>query len=348
LSRKSLSAGKKQYLARKILEYFKLSNSAICIRMKEAVFVKRNAERWRSYEESSTDDPDELTSRFVALTDDLSYARTFYPGSPVLKYLNGLTSQLHRTLYSNRKEDTGRLRTFWKYELPYVCFQVRYKLLYSLLIFLAAVLIGGVSAANDDTFVRLILGDGYVNQTLENIKNGDPLAIYKSGSSADMFLAITVNNIRVSFMAFAGGILFSTGTVFVLLQNGIMLGAFQYFFFERDLLMSSILKIWIHGTLEISAIVIAGAAGLVMGNSLLFPGTFSRLDSFRSGAKKGLKLAVGLVPIFISAGLLESFITRLTLPVWASAGIILASAVFIIWYFLIYPYRLYGDRKSDI
>jgi uncharacterized membrane protein SpoIIM required for sporulation len=311
--------------------------------MKEAVFVKRNAERWRSYEESETDDPDVLTSRFVALTDDLSYARTFYPGSSVLKYLNALTAQLHRTLYSNRKEDRGRIITFWKYELPYISFQARNQLLYAFLIFAVTILIGCVSAANDDTFVRLILGDGYVNQTLENIKNGDPLAIYKSSSSTDMFMAITVNNIRVAFMAFAAGIVFSAGTVFVLVQNGIMLGAFQYFFFERDLLLHSILKIWIHGTLEISAIVIAGAAGLVMGNSLLFPGTFSRLESFKVGAKKGLKLAIGLVPVFVAAGFLESFVTRLTLPVWGSAAIIAVSAIFIIWYFVIYPRRLYGN-----
>ena len=310
--------------------------------MKEAVFVKRNSERWQSYEESQTTDPDELTSRFISLTDDLSYARTFYPGSPVLRYLNGLTSQLHRKLYSNRREDQGRIKTFWMYELPLISFQARYNLLYAFLFFAAAFLVGAVSAANDETFVRLILGDEYVNQTLENIKNGDPLAIYKSQSSADMFLAITVNNIKVSFMAFVLGVIFSAGTLFIMIQNGIMLGAFQYFFFEKGLLLQSTLKIWIHGTLEISAIVIAGAAGLVIGNSLLFPGTFSRLESFKKGAKKGLKMAVGLVPIFIAAGFLESFVTRLTLPIWASASIIGISAIFIVWYFVIYPKRLYG------
>ena len=310
--------------------------------MKEAVFVKRNSERWQSYEESQTTDPDELTSRFISLTDDLSYARTFYPGSPVLRYLNGLTSQLHRKLYSNRREDQGRVKTFWMYELPLISFQARYNLLYAVLFFAVAFLVGAVSAANDETFVRLILGDEYVNQTLENIKNGDPLAIYKSQSSADMFLAITVNNIKVSFMAFVLGVIFSAGTLFVMIQNGIMLGAFQYFFFEKGLLLQSVLKIWIHGTLEISAIVIAGAAGLVIGNSLLFPGTFSRLESFKKGAKKGLKMAIGLVPIFITAGFLESFVTRLTLPIWASAGIIGISAIFIVWYFVIYPKQLYG------
>jgi uncharacterized membrane protein SpoIIM required for sporulation len=311
--------------------------------MKEAVFVKRNSARWQSYEEHPSDDPDELTARFITLTDDLSYARTFYPGSTVLRYLNGLTSQVHGKLYSNRKEDAGRIRTFWVYELPYEFYKARFQLLYASLFFLVAFLIGSLSAAKDDTFVRLILGDSYVNTTLDNISKGDPLAIYKSQSSADMFLAITVNNIRVSFIAFTLGIFFSVGTLFVMIQNGIMLGAFQYFFFEKGLLAASILKIWIHGTLEISAIIIAGAAGLVMGNSLLFPGTFSRKESFRSGAKQGLKMVIGLVPIFITAGFLESFVTRLPLPVWASVSIIAVSAAFVIWYFVIYPRKRFAS-----
>src|SRR3546814_13017991 len=84
-----------------------------------------------------------------------------------------------------------------------------------------------------------------------------------------------------------------------------MLGAFQFFFYQKGLLLTSVLSIWIHGTLEISAIIIAGSAGLVMGNSLLFPGTWSRLESFRRGARRGLKIVIGLVPVFITAALLE-------------------------------------------
>jgi uncharacterized membrane protein SpoIIM required for sporulation len=312
--------------------------------MKEAVFVRRNAERWKSYEEYESNDPDELTARFIALTDDLSYARTFYPGTTILKYLNGLTSQIHGKLYSNKKEETGRIRTFWVDELPYVFYEARFHLLYALLFFLGACLVGALSAAHDETFVRLILGDRYVNQTMTNIKSGDPLAIYKSGSSADMFLAITVNNIRVAFMAFSMGVVYSVGSLYIMIQNGIMLGSFQYFFYDQGLLLTAVLKIWIHGTLEISAIVIAGGAGLVVGNSLLFPGTFSRMESFKRGAKRGLKMAVGLVPVFVAAGFLESFVTRLTLPVWVSVTIIGSSAAFIIWYFVIYPRKRFLTR----
>ncbi len=310
--------------------------------MKETIFVKRNAARWKSYEVEPSEHPDILTARFIALTDDLSYARTFYPDAAIVNYLNGLTAQTHRALYSNRKEDAGRLKTFWLSELPYEFYQARRYLLYAFLFFAAALVIGMVSAANDETFVRLILGDAYVDKTLENIRQGDPLAVYKSAGPADMFFAITLNNIRVAFLCFAFGLCFSAGTLFVILQNGIMLGAFQYFFYQKDLLLASVLKIWIHGTLEISAIIIAGAAGLVVGNSLLFPGTYSRLESFKRGAKRGLKMVIGLVPVFVVAGFLESFVTRLTLPAAVSAAIILLSAAFVLWYFVLYPRNRFG------
>lgn len=319
--------------------------------MREAAFVKRNADKWRDIEENPPiagrqTDPDELVDNFVELTDDLSYARTFYPDANVTRYLNGLAAQMHRGLMQNRREEQGRFILFWKYELPALFYQSQRLLVVAALVFLAACVLGWVSAAHDNTFVRLILGDAYVNMTLENIKKGDPLGVYNSMEQSTMFVQITLNNIYVAFRTFIFGLFASFGTVVMLFYNGVMLGSFQYFFYERGLLLDSVLKIWIHGTLEISAIVIAGCAGLTVGNSLLFPGTFSRLESFKRGIKQGLKIAIGLVPIFITAGFLESFVTRLTLPAPVSAGIIAVSAAFIVWYFIIYPIQLNRRLRS--
>ena len=314
--------------------------------MREALFIRRNADKWRDMEQNPTRDPDELTDRFVELTDDLSYARTFYPNAKVTRYLNGLTAQMHRGLMQNRPDDRSRFITFWKYELPLLFYRSQRLLALSVGIFLAACVLGWVSAAHDDTFVRLILGDQYVNMTLENIKKGDPLGVYDSSDQATMFVQITLNNIYVAFRTFVFGLFASFGTIAMLFYNGVMLGSFQYFFHERGLLLDSVLKIWIHGTLEISAIIIAGCAGLTVGNSLLFPGTYSRLDSFKRGVKQGLKIAIGLVPIFIMAGFLESFVTRLTLPPAVSGAIILLSALFIGWYFILYPISLNRTDRS--
>ena len=313
--------------------------------MRESLFVKRNTDKWKAIEQNPSRNPDELTERFVELTDDLSYARTFYPDSNVTRYLNGLAAQMHRGLMQNRRDDRSRFVTFWKYELP-LLFRESHKLLaVSAGVFLIACVLGWVSAAHDNTFVRLILGDQYVNMTLENIKKGDPLGVYDSSDQATMFVQITLNNIYVAFRTFIFGLFASFGSIAMLFYNGVILGAFQYFFYERGLLLDAVLKIWIHGTLEISAIVIAGCAGLTLGNSLLFPGTFSRVDSFKRGIKQGLKIAIGLVPIFVVAGFLESFVTRLTLPPVVSGSIILVSAAFIIWYFVLYPITLNRRMK---
>jgi uncharacterized membrane protein SpoIIM required for sporulation len=313
--------------------------------MREAAFLHREREKWQQFESLLADpgqaDPDLLADLFVELTDDLSYARTFYPDSNTAAYLNQLTSVVHQRIYRNRRERSGRIGRFWKYELPLLYRRYHRTLLLSSIIFAIGLMIGAVSAANDDTFVRLILGDGYVNMTLENIEKGDPMGVYGRENESEMFFAITFNNIRVAFFAFGAGIALSVGAVWVLVSNGLMLGAFQYFFHQKGLLLTSALAIWIHGTLEISAIIIAGCAGLAVGNSILFPGTYTRAQSFTQGARDGMKMVVGLVPIFIMAGFLESFVTRhSSVSPLLSAGIIMISLAFVIGYFVIYPIHL--------
>lgn len=322
--------------------------------MKEITFLNQNADKWQQFEaliaSKGGSNPDLMADLFIQLTDDLSYSKTNYPKSKTTQYLNSIAARVHQEIYKNKKEKSGRIITFWKYELPFIFKNSQKQLFYAFLIFAVAMLIGIVSAAYDDTFVRLILGDSYVNMTLENIDKGDPMAVYKSMNQIDMFLGITINNIRVAFVCFALGLLFSFGTGVMLLYNGIMLGAFQYFFYSKGLLLQSVLVIWIHGTLEISAIIIAGCAGLVMGNSILFPGTYSRGASFIIGAKQGVKIVIGLVPIFITAGFFESFVTRYSqMPMWLSLMIIGSSILFIAWYFIVYPILLKNKvRKKGL
>jgi uncharacterized membrane protein SpoIIM required for sporulation len=322
--------------------------------MREAAFVKQNEQRWEQFEsllrQPGSANPDALADYFVRLTDDLAYAQTHYPQSNTARYLNNLAAQVHQAIYRNKKEDRGRVGRFWKTELPQLYYEARRPLLYAFLIFVLSMGVGALSTAHDDTFARLILGDAYVNMTLDNIERGDPMGVYKDMQQSNMFFAITFNNVRVSFLAFVLGLLASVGTGFVLFYNGVMVGAFQYFFYQKGLLLTSFLTIWTHGTLEISAIVLAGAAGLVMGNSLLFPGTYPRGESFRRGARRGLKMVIGLVPIFIAAGFLEAFVTRLTeWPMAAKLAIVASSACFIVYYFIIYPLTLnqHGTEPKD-
>ena len=149
-------------------------------------------------------------------------------------------------------------------------------------------------------------------------------------------------------MAFVSGLLTSFCTGLVLLQNGIMLGAFQTFFAQHGLLWESALAIWLHGTIEISAIIVAGAAGIAMGNGWLFPGTYSRLYSFRRGAMRGLKIVIGTVPLFCVAGFIESFLTRHTeYSNVFRLTIISASALFIVYYYIVLPYLRNHNHATD-
>jgi uncharacterized membrane protein SpoIIM required for sporulation len=314
--------------------------------VREGQFIQQNIGKWKIYQYEPTTDPDETADRFTELVNDLGYAKTFYPHSKVTQYLNKLASGIYLGIYQNKKEESSRIVRFWKKELPLVIRKYHRELLYSFLIFLVFAVMAVFSAANDQTFIRGVLGNGYVEMTEQNIAKGDPFGVYKDQDSLSMFLWIAVHNVEVSFMIFITGILAGLGTIWMLFNNGVMLGAFQYFFFSKGLGWKSVLVIWIHGTLEISSIIIAGAAGLVLARSLLFPGTYKRIPSLKRGARDGIKMMIGLVPVFFMAAFLEGFVTRYSnMPVWLSLFILISSTVFIAWYFIIYPIRLGGKEK---
>ena len=309
--------------------------------MRKALFVKQNTEKWKSYEALKTNNPDDLAQRFIEITNDLAYAKTFYPKSGTTAYLNGLAATLHQSIYKNKKEDKGRFFKYWKYELPMLFYTYRKQILYSFIFFVLAMAIGVLSAKYDDRFVRLIMGDAYVNMTNENIAKGDPFGVYKDKNQFWMFFRIAANNIWVSFVMYVSGVAFSIGPVFYLLRNGIMLGAFEYYFFSKGLGLQSILVIWIHGTLEILSIIVVGGAGLVLGHGLLFPKTYTRMQAFKNGAKDATKIAVGIVPILFLAALIEGYVTRYTnMPIWLSVSILGLSLFFMVWYVVIYPAQL--------
>lgn len=313
--------------------------------MRESTFIKKNLQRWKKYQEQPANDPDEMAERFTSLLDDLAYAKTFYSFSKVTSYINSLAAGIYHSIYGNRKEQDGRVRNFFIYELPLLFRKYHRLFLFTFLFFLLFCVMSAFSAAHDETFVRGVLGDEYVSMTEQNISNGDPFGVYKQENELVMFLRIAQNNITVAMMTFIAGLTLGIGTLWLMMKNAVMLGAFQYYFFSKGLGLKSVLVIWIHGTLEISAIVIAGCAGLVMVSGLIFPGTRKRLDALKNTARDGVKILVTLIPIFIVAAFLEGFVTRHTaMPVWASVSILSVSLLFIVGYFIVYP--IYLHRKG--
>jgi uncharacterized membrane protein SpoIIM required for sporulation len=331
--------------------------------MKEGVFLRKNKSKWVKIEEETRDlqqvHPDRLGEIFIELSDDLSYARTHHTQSPVVQYLNALTARVYQNIYKQQNIQWKQILDFWRKDLPLALAGVRTEMLISFIIFFVSVLIGVVSVIYDTgeyEFARGILGNGYVEMTLRNIKNGNPMGVYQETEPLQMFLMIAYNNIRVAFVTFVWGwtikiagipsfLLMSIGSAYVLFVNGVMLGTFQTLFFKENLLWESAGVIWLHGTIEIWSIIIAGTAGIVIGNSIFFPKTFTRRESFKRGAEKGGKIMLGLVPFFIVAAFIESFVTRYAnMPLLFKMLIIFGSLALVIHYFCIYPY--FVEKKT--
>ncbi|HLO60017.1 MAG TPA: stage II sporulation protein M [Bacteroidales bacterium] len=310
--------------------------------MNEIRFLHTNQHHWKEFEElletGYQSNPDQISDLYIRLTDDLSYARTYFTNSPVNGYLNNLAQKAHRLIYQNKPVKSNLFVHFWKTEYPTIVKGSYREITVSFLILLLASMTGWLSNLFDPEFARIIMGDHYINMTLANIEKGDPLAVYKSMNQVDMFLGITLNNIYVAFQAFVCGLFTPLGTGMILLKNGIMLGTFHSFLMQKGFSFETISTIWIHGTIEIFSIIVAGAAGIILGKGIVFPGTYKRSVSFRMGALKGIKLVAGLIPFFIVAGFLEGFITRYThAPFVLRLSIIILSAVILAYYFFIYP-----------
>jgi uncharacterized membrane protein SpoIIM required for sporulation len=323
--------------------------------MRETQFIKQNQEKWAEFEEAldgKAKNADRLRDLFVQITDDLSYSRTFYPNRSVRVYLNGLAQRVFTQLYRSKRSSLGVLASFWTIELPLEVYNARRSFYLALLLFALSFGIGMLSSAMDPEFAEVILGDSYVEMTRANIESGDPMAVYKEKGRFDMFLGITFNNVYVAFLAFCMGVFLGIGSIVILIGNAVMVGCFQYFFIEQGLFWDSFLTIWIHGTLEISAIVIATAAGITMGQGPAFPGTLTRLQAFQQSAHRGAKIMLGTVPLFIVAGFLEGYLTRQTeLSPYFRGAFILACLLFVLIYFWWYPWFLYknmGVRLSGI
>lgn len=311
--------------------------------VKEVTFINRNRPKWETIESQLKQlkglKPDQLADLYIEVTNDLAYSTTFYKQSETTRYLNQLAVKIHREIYRNQKEKSSRLASLYKTEIP-LLFHKHIKSVYaSLIIFLLSALLGSLSVFEDSGFVNAILGDQYVQMTLDNIEKGDPMGVYGKMDEEPMFIMITLNNVFVSFLVFLFGFLTPIGTIWQLFKNGIMVGTFQTFFFKQELLNTATMAIMIHGTLELSAIVLAGAAGIALGKNIFFPGTLPRLDSFKMAIREGTIMLIGLVPVFVLAGFIESYITRHynQMSLVLNIFIIAISFSFIIWYFIVYP-----------
>ncbi|QDP84880.1 stage II sporulation protein M [Chryseobacterium sp. SNU WT5] len=312
--------------------------------MREVAFIKQNKEKWLGIEQviagKIKKNPDDLSSLYINLVNDLSFAQTYYPKSKTTIYLNNLSSLIFQRIYKTKRSEQNRLLEFFKTEVPLLVHHYRRYLFYAFGFFILFTLIGFISAYYDKDFVRIILGDEYVNKTIENIEKGNAVGVYQQGSNWGSSIAIIFNNLKVGAILFIYGVFGGVGTLYALLQNSIMLGSFQYFFHEHGALKESASGIWLHGVFEIFSMVVEAMAGLILGASILFPKTYSRFNSFKLGFKDAFKIFLSTVPFTIVAGFIEGYVTRyaLVMPGFINVLLIFGTLSLIGYYYFIYPY----------
>lgn len=319
--------------------------------MKESDFIEQNKEKWLEFENNLLQkniDPSKTSKLFVQITEDLSYARTFYKNRSVRLYLNGIAKVLFNDINKTRRSGWKTFAAFWTTDLPLSIYKARRAMLISFTVFVTCFILGVVTSIQNKEFAAMILSKDYVNMTNENIAKGDAMAVYKSQSEMRTFLPILLNNLRVDFLTFFSGVFMAIGTLVVMVYNGIMVGVFQYFFIERGLFWESFLGIWTHGALEIPTIILSGGAGLTLGKGLLFPGTYTRFQAFKLSGMTGLKILLGVAPVTFLAAFIEGFITRHTsIPDPIRFIFILLSFTLVLLYFYFYPKRVAKQHKKE-
>ena len=322
--------------------------------MREVYFIKQNKEKWLVIEEvvqgKLKKNPDELSSLYINLINDLSFAQTYYPKSNTVVYLNHLSSQIFQKIYRTKRVEQNRVIYYFKTEVPLLVHQYRRYLVYAFAFFILFTCIGWISAAYNKDFLAVVIpnGQAYVNETVENIKNGNAVGVYQDGSTWGSTIGIVFNNLEVGAKLYLFGISGGFGTFYALLSNCVMLGSFQYFFYDYGALGDSAKGIWLHGTFEIFSMVVEAMCGLILGASILFPKTLSRFNSLKKGFKDSFKIFLSTVPFTISAGIIEGYVTRhaLEMPLALNVFIIFGSLILIGGYYLVYPNYVAKQQKN--
>jgi uncharacterized membrane protein SpoIIM required for sporulation len=315
--------------------------------LREALFIKKNKDRWQQAQTEPASTPDEMAVEFIQMVDDLGYAKTFYPHSKITSYLNNQCSKTYLAIYEKRRVEDNRFLRFFLYSLP-LTIRKHHKLMgIFFILFILFFAVGFISNIKNPDFVRQVLGNDYVNMTEKNIEEGKPFAVYNDPNMFLMWMRIMINNIGVSLSYFLRGVFLGIYPVKMLVTEGVRIGAFEQLFFAKGIGGWSVLTVFIHGTLELTSIVIAGMAAFILGTSWLFPGTTTRLKAFKQGAMDGAKIIIGLMPIFAIAAFFESYVTRFyNMPWYLSLSFLVISALFIIVYFIVWPIVL-GNRLHN-
>lgn len=237
----------------------------------------------------------------------LAVARSYLPGTKATLYLNQLVGRTHGLLYSAHSRTLPAMKSFFLKTYPEAVRKHKALIVGVLAIFLSSGVIAGIGTIAEPGLARAFLSP----KTIESVKQGklwtdDVLNIMPSSVMA---VGIFCNNISVSFMSFAMGMLFGVGTLYLVVLNGLMLGSLFAFTQHYGKGIDLLRFITAHGPLELTLIFVASAGGFALARALLFPGSRSRSKALQDDGVPAVQMVLGSVPFFVLAGMIEGYVS---------------------------------------
>jgi uncharacterized membrane protein SpoIIM required for sporulation len=272
---------------------------------------------------------------------DLAIAARDYPAQPITEYLNGLCTRAHPLIYRGRSPRLTRVASFYAVELPRAVRAARVYMLASAGLFILGGLAGWLTVLLRPDLVGSLVPPQVLDGLSQGHLGNDTLRQF----APELAAFIIQNNIFVSLVCLASGVGLGLPTAWVLLTNGWTVGTLGAAVHQAGFDAKFWSLIVPHGAIELSVIAIAGAGGLMIGDSLLRPGLQRRIDSFAQAGQRALVLAVGAAPLLVIAGMIESFVTPsdAAIPAKLAVGIVTGT---LMWSWLLLSGRSVGRRTA--
>jgi len=289
---------------------------------------------------------DELALDYRAATSDLALARGRGYDAALIAYLNRLSARAHAYVYLGTSRSgwsaAGRFlavtfpREFRRSWLPIaICA--------ALTIVCAAIAYLAVIREPANAYALLPPAEiPAISQALHDSNFGFDRAFAPLMSSE-----IITNNIRVAAIAFAGGMTCGVLTLWIVLQNGLMLGGLGALFARANFGLDFWATIAPHGVIELSAIQVAGGAGLLLAAAIVAPGRVRRIDALVHNAQRAGTLVLGTAAMLVVAGTIEGFVSPQRLSPSLRLGIGALTAIALVLYFALAG-RVHGPRRPEV
>lgn len=265
----------------------------------------------------SADELDELVRLYLRVSSQLSTVRTRYGDPTLTDPLTGLVARAGSLIYRTQPRTLQAFTRFFTDTFPASIWHARRPVLVSAALLFVPALVVGVWLSHSpvayEAAMPAPMRDAFLNRDFEAYYSSAPAALFGS--------VVFLNNVRVAILAFAGGITCCLLTAWILVSNGAHVGVAAGIFTAAGAAPKFWGLVLPHGLLELTAVVIAGGAGLRVGWTIIDPGDRPRRTALAEEARRAVVIAVGLIPVFLVAGLIEANVTPSGLPPWARVGI---------------------------